>query len=1110
MKFIRFFFFLLIAAPMLFAQNNYKVGFLADKELNLLTPEEQSAFEWLKKAYPASEVVTFDTIEKEGINNKYDLVWWHYDEAVKLPAKAETGKVKDAINGYLKSGKGILLTLLAAQYTVDLKIETVPPNKVLKEGWVIKDTYKEIKGFHSFEGHPIFRDLFDGAYTWNTKQNYPFAAAYYDGILPKEGMVIGIGWDYITFMKNERHVIEYDLNKAKCISIGSYLYFNDSKNVYRRHLEKLMANTFAYIAGFKNGLKKSFWNFDELAFEVTGGSGPIKSLSLKKSDLNFASNSGLEIARETANSANYCESAGLRTLMMGKETGGLDEVWVHPLRAFMNYSVTVIEDGKETELNNSNPSIIARPESFTRNYTLAGNKITETLIASRNLPSGIINYKINSTKPVKVVIKFNADNRIMWPYDHDFPGKYNAMADPKTNSVFIKSFDKSISSIFGTDVKSIPSVKEETTKEKTKTAGIEFTIDLPAGKNEFNFVFAASNENINATTGYYKKTISNIPAVYNENVKYYKNLLTQKTIIETPDKEFNEAYKWALVGVDKFFVRTYPLGSSLMAGFGTTERGWDGGQTVSGRPGYAWYFGRDSEWTSFALLDYGDFDKVKSVLEFLGKYQDLTGKIFHELTSSNAVHYDAADATPLYVILMGKYYNATGDISFLKKEWPKIKKAIDFCYGTDTDKDGLIENTNVGHGWVEGGKIYGAHVTFYLAGLWSSTLEYGSIMAEAMNNKTLAAGYLNDSKKVKDIIERDFWNKETNFYNDGKNIDGSFSPTKTIQVTVPMYFNATSLKRSEESVKEFLGNDYTTDWGVRIIGESNPMFNPRGYHYGTVWPLFTGWASLAEYKYGFSNQAFSTVYSNLMIYKNWGLGYIEEVLNGIEYKPAGVCSHQAWSESMALQPLLEGMIGIMPDKQHNVLNLAPQIPADYKNLDVKNIKFGNKEIDMHYSVANGVLDYSFTSPQKGKSNIVLTVNLAQGASVKNVLVNATSTKYKLENGKVVIDFTLAERCDVKVETEGGILLAPVLSNPQVNGKPYGTRVISEKLDGNKYCVKLEGIPEKAEKLTLFTNKNIKKITGGILISSSGEAKIIEVKFPKSDKNYVIADIEIEL
>lgn len=1087
-----------------------KIGYLADKEYSGLTLEERFAFDWLKKNYPGAEIITFSSIDKGAKLSKFNLIWWHYNEALKLPYACRTDNVKKAITEYAKSGKGLLLTLLAAQYTIDLNLESVPPNKVLKGGWEIKDTYKEIKGFHSFTGHPLFNGLFDGAYTWNTKQNFDFAAAYYDSLMPAKGKVIGIGWDYITFKKNERHVIEYETGKGKCLAIGSYIYFADEKNVYRKHLEKLISNSFEYLNKNKTAQKESYWKFDPLNFEIVKGeTGSKKEVTgSRKADLNYTS--GLEIKRDSANSKSYFGVSGLRSTIMGKENGGVDEVWVHPLRAFQNYQVFLVKGGKEIPLSSVNPKITVRPESFIRNYKIEGNIITETLFASRNLPSGIINYKIESKEPAGLKIKFDVDNRIMWPYDEDFLGTYMVNENKENNKIIIHSRDNSLSSIFGMDKKSILSVKVEDTKVKTKIARLEFAVEIKAGENDLNFVFSSSNESLAATEKYYRKTINGISSAYKENVDYYKNLFAEKTIIESPDKEFNDAYKWALAGVDKFFIYTYPLGSSFMAGMGTTERGWDGAQKINGRPGYAWYFGRDSEWTSFAVLDYGDYQKVKAVLEFLGKYQDLTGKIFHELTSSNAVHYDAADATPLYVILMGKYLNATGDTEFIKQEWPKIQKAIDFCYSTDTDKDGLIENTNVGHGWVEGGKIYGAHVTFYLAGLWASTLEYGSRIAKTLNQNDLAESYDSSYKKVLAIIDKDFWNSDTKFYNDGKNIDGTFSTTKTIQVTVPMYFNTTDEVKSKESIKEFLGNDYTTNWGARIIGESNPMFNPRGYHYGTVWPLFTGWAALADYKYGYSLQGFSLAMNNLMVYKNWGLGYIEEVLHGTEYKPAGVCSHQAWSESMALQPLLEGMVGISPDKLKNELRISPQIPPHFNKLNVSNILFGKARLDMNYSSEAGVLSYKLKTKSRQPFNLVLSPKLARGAVVKKVILDGKEIEYKTTGERIEVRFNFTAKSELRIETAGGISINPVIQNSIENEKPYGVRIIDENYSDNSYKVTLEGVQGSSEKITLTTPQKIKKISGGIIISQSDGNVIIEVKFPKSKKNYVISHLDIEL
>jgi len=66
------------------------------------------------------------------------------------------------------------------------------------------------------------------------------------------------------------------------------------------------------------------------------------------------------------------------------------------------------------------------------------------------------------------------------------------------------------------------------------------------------------------------------------------------------------------------------LGTGLVAGYRTSGE--------SQRPGFAWFFGRDSFWTSFALNSAGDFANARTALEFIGKYQREDGKIPHEIS----------------------------------------------------------------------------------------------------------------------------------------------------------------------------------------------------------------------------------------------------------------------------------------------------------------------------------------------------------------------------------------------------------------------------------------------------------------------------------------------
>ena len=36
----------------------------------------------------------------------------------------------------------------------------------------------------------------------------------------------------------------------------------------------------------------------------------------------------------------------------------------------------------------------------------------------------------------------------------------------------------------------------------------------------------------------------------------------------------------------------------------------------------------------------------------------------------------------------------------------------------------------------------------------------------------------------------------------------------------------------------------------RLLSDRSELYDPLSYHYGSVWPLFTGWASMAAYRYG--------------------------------------------------------------------------------------------------------------------------------------------------------------------------------------------------------------------------------------------------------------------
>lgn len=1067
-------------------------------------------------------IVSIKDLNKSNLKN-FTHIWFH-KIAINEPTKSEINCEK-AIVEFVKNGGNLFLSREAVLLLNTWKIEK--QKLQVETDTVSDDGNGRPLGFHAFKSHPLFAGLNGGVYPNKAlKDHIVRKIGFFGHSVPENGKVAGIEWTYITFHEDSKLLLEYKIGKGSIIAAGAFLDYS-IPNFNSSQLNLFTHNVFLYTSGQLDQTKKYFWEYDQQV---------VKEISFRTNSQPLVSsgkwgipNLSIQLQRKEA-TKNFVNLAGRRILIMGKERGGIDEIWVHPFMAMRDYQVEVMmKNGSKLRLNNLIPKITISPEMLIREYEIEDIKLKEIVTISFDKPMAVMHYEWSGNQIENIIIKQTSNLRYMWPYSEKATQNIECSWIPEINAMLISGQKGDISTL--TSYSSIPSkhlitqsdsingqpdnfTSFKTDKIQVNSAFVFDANHIPS--QSLNVYFLAGSEGVAATMSLLKTQKTNFNELFLNASAYYKSLLKNYLVIESPDSAFNEGYKWALLRTDQFLQETPGVGTSLMAGFATTASGWNGNQKVSGRPGYAWYFGRDGQWSGMAIDAYGNFEMVKKELQMYDHYMDFTGKIYHELTSSGVVHYDAADASPLYIILAAHYLKASGDLGFIKAIWPGLKKTYQYILSTDTDGDGLIENTNVGHGWVEGGKLYGTHTEFYLAGCQAAAAEAIAYMATAMSDKDLALQSTQVAESTKHIIDHDFWNPSANFFYQGKMIDGSYMDDKTALAAVCVYLNAIiDAKKAFAVASEYAGNAFTTDWGVRIISEFNPKSNPGSYHEGLVWPLFTGWVSLAEYYTGSYTSGFLHLMQILNNYHDWALGSIPESLNGRIYRSGGVCALQCWSETMILQDAIEGMLGFRTDALLKELNLSPHFPWDWNNVHVSNIRMNKTLIDLKMDRSSQETKFYLTN--KGKpSNIIFQPSFPLFTEVQSVEIDGKSVPFKINTQSESIELSINKKIELKegkstilIKHHGGKAVLSPFIQPKPGQENIGLKVLSQIADGQKLRSIINGKPGKTYQIKVFSAEPIKNVIGGKIINRKDATSIVEVTLPQSDEKYINFELIIE-
>jgi glycogen debranching enzyme len=860
--------------------------------------------------------------------------------------------------------------------------------------------------------------------------------------------------------------------------------------------------------------------------------------------------SGLELERHTQ-LGSFFDVVGRKSAVFGYENQAF-EAWVYPLKILDDFKLLFQLEGYPLEINGTDveASVNVRPEATTFTYSHAAFTVRQIIFAPVEEQGVIMLLDVQSVLPLTVTCSFRPKLRLMWPAGlmTGYIG-WDENAHVYTVGEETNRFVGMIGSPSARDISLMPYQEEP----RDVPNRFVITASPEAVKSHFiPIIIAGSTEGREKAKATYDKLLNSVRSLYEKNVTHYERLRSQTTGVTTPDERLNAAFEWAKVGIDKGIATNPMLGTGLLAGFRTSGE--------SERPGFAWYFGRDALWTALAINSYGDFAATRMALDFLRKVQREDGKIAHEISQSAALipwfkdypyPWASADATPLYIIAHADYWRASGDLNFIRQNWDSILQAYRFSARTDTDGDGLIENTNFGHGWVEGGALYPPHEEIYMQGLWVEALKGLAELADVTGDKTIAADARAAADRTRAAMEKTYWIAGRGFYafatnrprtspraaEPGPNRDrrqarmnaldkASLLDEDTVLPAVPLWWRSLEESRAQSEIDHLGSGAMATDWGARILSNRSQLYDPLSYHYGSVWPLFTGWASMGAYRYGRPHVGFQALMANALLTYDGALGYVTELLSGDFNSAFGRSSHhQIWSEAMVVTPTVRGLLGIEVSDGGKALSFGPQLPANWDRIAVRDVIAGDARYDIALEREAGRATIKVIrrdqdngnarSKSSGVTRIVIAPAFPLDAQVRSLTVNGRAAKFEMkregdinrarvtvESGpaSVEIVYSYDEGTEVYVEPES---LRPGASN-------QGLRVLRSSADANALHLVLEGLGGRSYQLGARSRLRLGEVSGVKILESAGRDTKLLVSFEGAVDAYVRRELTIPL
>jgi glycogen debranching enzyme len=451
--------------------------------------------------------------------------------------------------------------------------------------------------------------------------------------------------------------------------------------------------------------------------------------------------------------------------------------------------------------------------------------------------------------------------------------------------------------------------------------------------------------------------------------KTLQNMRAQSCTIQTSSEQFND---WVNRAVADLYMMTTQTSV--------------GPYPYAGVPWFSTPFGRDGLLTALECL-WVNPGLARGVLAYLASSQAREpiperdaepGKILHETRRGEMAalaevpfgqYYGTVDATPLFVMLVGAYYERTADRQFLESIWPHVQAALSWIdtYG-DLDGDGFVEYLRhsltglENQGWKDShdsifhadgslaqGPIALCEVQSYVYGAKRAAAE----LAELLGHSGYAEELFAQAQRLRERFEETFWSEELGTY--VLALDGAKRPCR-VRTSNAGYALVTGIafpERARQVARTLLTPESFSGWGIRTVAATEARYNPMAYHNGSIWPHDNALIAWGLARYGLKDEALEIVNAMFDTSLSIDLHRLPELFCGFSRRAGEgpthypvACSPQSWAAA-AVFLLLQACLGLhLSAPTRRIAFHYPLLPPCVKEVQIRNLRVADASADL--------------------------------------------------------------------------------------------------------------------------------------------------------------------